>query len=309
MFVKLKKLPGLTGMDSVPATSYAPSRLGEMAGTVFSAPTGSSPPHRNINLPDLSSPHQKILDGDSNGGMAALPALKTGTSPLKVNRLPGQSRANIFDKEPRGRSYGAPLGHNHAASNALDLISQIKEERERKVRESSEKIKKNMNKEEGGSQATAANTLGTSSGDASLNAQTRFRVRAPEGGDKRVNRSLDTDVRHRSRAAGINLPQIGEGNHHLKVNPGPAEIKDKVLRPRTEEYTETIHDNLEAEIKTHLVMEIQRFVFAKQNDQERVHNFSKIMINGLYASKFLNRKTMVFTPAKVYLPKQEVNLC
>lgn len=304
MFVKLKKLPGVGHAESG-GTSFAPSRLGEAAVTVNSAPTGANPPQKNFNLPDLSSPHQKIIDGDTSGGMAALPALKTGISPLKAGRLPGQSRANIFEKEPRGKSYGNGPAHN-TTTNALDLISQIKEERERKVRDSSEKIKRNLLKEEGKSQATAANTFTTGSGDPSLNMVPKYRVRAPEQVDRRVNRSLDTDVRHRSRAGGINLPQIGEGNHQFKVIPSPVEVKDKVLRPRTEEYTENIHENLEPEIKTHLAMEIQRYIFAKKPDQERVQNFAKIMINGLYASKFLTRKTMIFTPAKVYLPKQEV---
>lgn len=48
------------------------------------------------------------------------------------------------------------------------------------------------------------------------------------------------------------------------------------------------------------------YVFEAKDDQERLHTFAKILVNGLYVSKFLDRKTCLFIPNKILLPKVEV---
>lgn len=124
---------------------------------------------------------------------------------------------------------------------------------------------------------------------------------------KKQNRSMDTgtmrDVLNRSQANNQEEEYSPIHNHRFKV----PDIKNVLLKSRKEEFNENVFDSLSTEIKQTLLTSVQKFVYSKNHDIDRLQMFAKLIINGLYVNKFLRKKENLYTPPRVMLPKDEVD--
>lgn len=178
-------------------------------------------------------------------------------------------------------------------NDVLNIMSRDREEKGNRARESSEKIKRSI---EQGKQSRAY-TGSTITGSSYL---TPIKVRSKVTGnfDSLHHRSLDQGAR-REREAEKDVEYIPKGFKH-------PEVKDLVLKPRSEEYNENVFDSLHTQIKDQLYFETGKYIYQKKTDQARAQTFCKILINGLYCAKFINKKECIFTPKKIIIPKTEV---
>ena len=86
------------------------------------------------------------------------------------------------------------------------------------------------------------------------------------------------------------------------------DTKNVLLIIRTEEYKEKVFDSLTDDIKNVLFNSVQKYIFSKKVENDRIQALARIMVNGMYVNKFIRKKENLYTPQKVMLPKDGVNI-
>jgi hypothetical protein len=163
-------------------------------------------------------------------------------------------------------------------------------DREKRTRESSEKIKKQID-ESVHSKAFTGSTISGSN-------QPPMRLRVGRNPlDGRQNQSVE--VVRQKRGSEEEEVYVPKG---VKL-PQPKEL---LLKPRIEDYNENIFDALDAQVREHLCVQTTKQICHEKPDSHRCQTFCKILVNGLYCAKFLKKASCLFTPQKVLIPNYEV---
>lgn len=179
----------------------------------------------------------------------------------------------------------------------LELFENQIESREKKVRDASQKLKLKI----------AEKTPDTRTG-ASIS-PARIRIRGTEQSlDAIQHRSLDVAAAKQVLRQSQLLEQSADQIYAPKTKFKPVDAKNVLLKSRKEDYNENAFDSLSTDIKNFMFNLTQKYVFARHSDTERVQTFARILVNGLYVCKFINKKECLYTPQKVLLPKHEVAL-
>jgi hypothetical protein len=183
---------------------------------------------------------------------------------------------------------------------AIELYECGREAREKRVRDASNKLKIKI------AESNAEARTGTT-GTSSLLTPAKARSRNLPDFNKRQNRSFDVGMlRPALLESRAELP-AKEEVYKPKIIIHSPEVKNVLLKPRNEEYNENIYDSLLESTKTELTSVVKKYINSKESDQERAQTFAKILVNGLYSSKFISRKECMYTPKKVLLPKTDVS--
>lgn len=203
----------------------------------------------------------------------------------------------------------------------LDFIHKDKEIRDRRIRERSEQIKRNMGEKRKEEASTQANTRSKPN---LIQTPLRIRSRNAHSEDPKVANSFDVGhnglasihpknaLGNKSGAKGY-LKRSGvqeqpeEEDRAWVYKKGEEGEKHKILKSREEEYNENIYDSLSEEMKKHLQLQAKQYIFEASVDDERAAAYAKLLINGLYCCKFTKRSDNIYNPFKVYLPKNEVS--
>ena len=183
---------------------------------------------------------------------------------------------------------------------AIEIYENGREVRDKRVRDASLKLKIKI--ASNNSDGKTGTTLAQSN-------VSPIRLRSRNNLDaigKRLNKSLDTDIPRYDTIENSGLLCNKDEIYKPRNIPVVVEIKNVLLKSRQEEYNENIYDSLLDHTKTELFSEVKKYINSKTKDIERQNTFSKILVNGLYCSKFINKKECIYTPQKIYLPKNEV---
>lgn len=174
-------------------------------------------------------------------------------------------------------------------ADALQLFVRERQEREKRTRESSEKIKKQID-ESVHSKAFTGSTISGSQ-------QSPLRLRPARNPlDGRQHQSVELARRAPPEPEAVYVPR------GVRL----PEASGALLKPRVEGYNENVFDALDAQVRAHLVVQASKLICHAQPDAHRAETFCKLLVNGLYCAKFLARSACLFAPQKVFLPNYEV---
>lgn len=228
---------------------------------------------------------------------------------LGRGNLPELSASRIFSptKQRETNKYGKPDNRNEA----IELFNRGREERDKRARESSEKIKKkiisDMNHSILDSKKLGTESTDTHSRTRSIGGLTASSIRdrhhmSLDYGRPKPTKE-DTQVNNLKQSSlAISQEQVYSPKLNFKV----ISHADKVIKPRQEEYNENIFESLLPDVQKYMESQVKKYVFQQDAEQERVETFARLLISGLYASKFLDKKMCLYTPQKILLPKIEV---
>lgn len=253
-------------------------------------------------------------------------------------------RSNCFPSFGAERSVSpTKRQQNKWTLDALEIINQEKSSQFKKTRETSEKIKRTMNGESSLFENTPSTSHSKNYSTSTMNSSGRFRLPPPSGfmRDSRVSHSLEAQTRAsgsesletsgmlmtKSRFVPLGNEVDGRispqnrgfrGRRLESMENDQPEYRSKgfklvdpnemVLKTRTEQYSENVFDTLAEPTQRLLTRLCRRRLFDQKANEHRVHNFTKMVVNGLYISKFVNPSSNLYTPSKMLLPKSEVLL-
>jgi hypothetical protein len=248
---------------------------------------------------------KNVGSSDKRQESGLLPTDSIMVKPAKYEQLPQLSQLpqvvnvrniNLSELRPVENKKFRLISVEHNRKGEIELFENRRDARDQRVREASIKLKIKI------ADQTPDSRTGTT--------QTPIRARSRNQPlfqiDRRQNRSFDTAML--KNAIRATETSVGHAEEYLpKHKFKPVETKNILLVTRKEDFNENVFDSLTTEVKNTMFNSVHKYIFGKGYDNERIQLFAKLVVNGLYVNKFINKKENMYTPQKVMLPKYEVN--